>query len=140
MKHLKDMAREAGRDIQVWIHAYIVCRATEKEAQDYAEHYIVEKGDYEAVDNLLEIFGMQSDTLPAEVLGQFRRHFIGGHGGYPLIGTPEQIVDGMNDLIEMGIDGILVSWVDYKTECKQWIDEIMPLMEQAGQRETFQPA
>ena len=56
---------------------------------------------------------------------------------YPLIGTPEQIVDGMNDLIEMGIDGILVSWVDYKTECKQWIDEIMPLMEQAGQREAF---
>ncbi len=134
MSHLKGMAKEAGRDIQVWIHAYIVCRETEKEARDYAEHYIVEKGDYVAVNNLLEIFGMQSETLPAEVLDQFRRHFIGGHGGYPLIGTPEQIVDEMNDLVEMGIDGILLSWVDYKTECQQWIDKIMPLMEQAGQR------
>jgi len=137
MSHLKNMAREAGRDIQVWIHAYIVCRETEKEALDYADHYIVEKGDYVAVDNLLEIFGMQSDTLPKESLDQFRRHFIGGHGGYPLVGTAEQIVDGMNDLIAMGIDGILVSWVDYKTECKQWIDRIMPLMEQAGQRAPF---
>ena len=137
MSHLKNMAREAGRDIQVWIHAYIVCRETEKEALDYADYYIVEKGDYVAVDNLLEIFGMQSDTLPKKALDQFRRHFIGGHGGYPLVGTAEQIVDGMNDLIAMGIDGILVSWVDYKTECKQWIDRIMPLMEQAGQRAPF---
>ncbi len=134
MTHLKTMAREAGREIQVWIHAYIVCRETEQEAKDYAEYYIVEKGDYVAVNNLLEIFGMQSETLPADVLDQFRRHFIGGHGGYPLVGTAEQIVDGMNDLIEMGIDGILVSWVDYRTECQQWVDKIMPMMEQAGQR------
>ena len=37
----------------------------------------------------------------------------------------------------MGIDGILMSWVDYKTECQQWIDDVMPLMVQAGQREPF---
>ena len=134
MDNLKTMAQEAGRDIQVWIHAYVVCRETEKEAKEYAEYYIVEKGDYDAVNNLLKIFGIQSETLPADDLDQFRRHFIGGHGGYPLIGTPEQIVDGMNDLIKMGIDGILISWVDYKTECQQWIDKILPLMEQAGQR------
>lgn len=137
MKNLKTMAAEAGREIEVWIHAYIVCRDTEKEARDYAEHYIVEKGDYVAVNNLLEIFDMQSETLPSEVLDQFRRHFIGGHGGYPLIGTPEQIVDSMGDLIEMDVDGILLSWVDYKTECKQWIDKVIPLMEQAGQRAPF---
>jgi len=134
MDDLKTMAQEADRAIQVWIHAYVVCRETEKEAKEYAEYYIVEKGDYDAVNNLLKIFRMQSETLPADDLDQFRRHFIGGHGGYPLIGTPEQIVDGMNNLIKMGIDGILISWVDYKTECQQWIDKILPLMEQAGQR------
>ena len=40
-------------------------------------------------------------------------------------------------LIEIGVDGMLISWVDYRTECKQWIDEVMPLMEQAGQRKAF---
>ena len=133
---LKMMAKEIDRNIQVWIHVYVVCRETEKEAKDYADYYIVEKGDNVAVNNLLEIFGMQSETLPSDVLNEFRRHFIGGHGGYPLIGTPEQIVDGMNDLIKMGINGILISWVDYKKECQQWIDDIMPLMEQNGQRES----
>ena len=135
--HLKSMARNAGREVQSWIHVYAVCRDTEKEAQDYLDYYVREKGDYEAVNNLLEIFGMQSETLPAEVLDEFRFHFIAGHGGYPLVGTAEQIVDEMDKLIDIGIDGILISWVDYKTECKQWIDEVMPLMEQAGQRKAF---
>ena len=131
---LKTMARNAGRNIQSWIHVYVVCRDTEKEAQDYLDYYVREKGDYEAVNNLLEIFEMNSETLPAEVLEQFRFHFIAGHGGYPLVGTPEQIVDEMNKLIQIGVDGVLISWVDYKTEAKQWIDEVLPLMEQAGQR------
>ena len=135
--HLKSMAREGGREVQSWIHVYVVCRDTEKEAQDYLDYYVREKGDYEAVNNLLEIFGMQSETLPPDVLDEFRFHFIAGHGGYPLVGTAEQIVDEMDKLIEIGIDGILISWVDYKNECKQWIDEVMPLMEQAGQRKAF---
>jgi FMNH2-dependent dimethyl sulfone monooxygenase len=134
---LKGMARAAGREIQSWIHVYVVCRKTEQEAKDYLNHYVVEKGDYEAVNNLLEIFGMQSETLPNEVLEEFRFHFIAGHGGYPLVGTAEQIVDEMQKLSDIGVDGILISWVDYKTECRQWIDEIMPLMEQAGQRKVF---
>ena len=135
--HLKGMAREAGRSVQSWIHVYVVCRDTEKEAQDYLRYYVVEKGDRQAADNLLEIFGMQSETLPPEALDEFRFHFIAGHGGYPLVGTAERIVDEIGKLVEIGVDGILVSWVDYKTECRQWIDDVMPLMVQAGQREAF---
>ena len=137
--HLKNMAKEAGRDVQSWIHVYVVCRDTEKEAQDYLNYYVVEKGDYTAVNNLLEIFEMQSETLPTDVLEEFRFHFIAGHGGYPLVGTAEQIVDEINKLIDIGVDGMLISWVDYKTECKQWIEKVLPLMEQAGQRERFIP-
>jgi hypothetical protein len=34
----------------------------------------------------------------------------------------------------MGVDGCLMSWVRYKDELRQWIDEVMPLMVEAGQR------
>ena len=131
---LKALAREHGRDVQVWIHVYVVCRHTEKEARDYLNYYVREKGDYVAVNNLFEIFEIQCQTLSPEALDEFQFHFIAGHGGYPLVGTAPQIVDEMNKLIDIGVDGILMSWVDYKTECRQWIDEVMPLMEQAGQR------
>jgi alkanesulfonate monooxygenase SsuD/methylene tetrahydromethanopterin reductase-like flavin-dependent oxidoreductase (luciferase family) len=131
---LKNMARANGRDCQVWIHVYAVCRDTEREAKDYLDYYVRKKGDYVAVDNLLKIFEIQSKTLDPKVLDQFRFHFIAGHGGYPLVGTASQIVDEISKLTRMGVDGMLISWVDYKAECRQWIDEVLPLMEQAGQR------
>ena len=131
---LKAMARAAGREVQVWIHVYIVCRDTEKEAKDYLDYYVREKGDLVAVNNLLKIFGMQSETLAPEKLDEFRFHFMAGHGGYPLVGTPEQIVDELETLSRMGVDGCLMSWVRYKDELAQWIDRVMPLMVEAGQR------
>jgi alkanesulfonate monooxygenase SsuD/methylene tetrahydromethanopterin reductase-like flavin-dependent oxidoreductase (luciferase family) len=131
---LKAMARAAGREVQVWTHVYIVCRDTEQEAKRYLDYYVREKGDYTAADNLLKIFGMQSETLDPKVLDAFRFHFIAGHGGYPLVGTAEQIVDELDVLARMGVDGCLMSWVNYKEELHQWIDQVLPLMEQAGQR------
>ena len=97
-------------------------------------------GDDVAVTNMLRIFGMQSQTLPAELLDDFRFHFKAGHGGYPLVGTPEQIVDQIDRISALGVDGLLMSWVDYLTECKQWIERVLPLMEQAGQRKPFTSA
>ena len=61
--HLKDMARAHGRETRIWIHVYVVCRDTEKEAKDYLHRYVYEKGDWEAAGNLLRIFGMQTETL-----------------------------------------------------------------------------
>lgn len=94
-----------------------------------------EQGDYEAVNNLLDIFGMQSQTLDPAALDAFRFHFIAGHGGYPLVGTPDQIVNEMGKLVRIGIDGVLVSWVNYQREVPQWVESVMPLMVQAGLRE-----
>ena len=42
-------------------------------------------------------------------------------------------IDG-TELSVLGVDGILISWLDYLGECRQWIDDVLPLMEQAGQR------
>ena len=46
--HLKQMARSHNRETRIWIHVYAVCRPTEKEAKDYLNHYVYEKGDWEA--------------------------------------------------------------------------------------------
>ena len=131
--------RSVGREVQVWIHVYVVCRDTDKEAEDYLDYYVRQKGDRVAVDNLLKIFGMQSETLDPKVLDDFRFHFIAGHGGYPLVGRPETIVAEIDKLVKIGVDGCLISWVRYKEELRQWIDEVMPLMVQAGQRKPFTP-
>ena len=122
------MARSHGRETRIWIHVYVVCRETEKEAKDYLHHYVYEKGDWEAAGNLLRIFGMQSATLDSQTLDSHKAHFIAGHGGYPPVGTAEQIVDELGKLADIGVDGCLISWVDYKNElrsgttrcCRSW--------------------
>ena len=86
---------------------------------------------------MLDIFSFQSKTLEPAVLDDFKYHFKAGHGGYPLVGTPEQIVTNIEKLSQMGVDGILLSWVDYLQEAQQWIDEVIPLLEQAGLRQPF---
>ncbi len=136
---LKSLASDLGRSSQCWIHVYVVCRETEQEARDYLHRYVVEQGDDQAVANMIRIFGAQSATLTDEVLETFKFHFKAGFGGYPLVGTPEQIVDGIARLSDMGVDGMLISWVDYLSECQQWIDLVMPLLEQAGLRQPFAP-
>ena len=136
---LKAMAVEQGRRSQCWIHGYVVCRDTEREARAALDRYVVEHGDDVAVANMLRIFGMESETLEPAVLDAFRFHFKAGHGGYPLVGTPAQIVERIETLSAMGVDGLLLSWVDYLGECRQWIDRVLPLMERAGQRRPFVP-
>ena len=118
----------------------IVCRETEKEARDYLHHYVHEQGDWEAAGNLLKIFGLHNQTLDAKTLDGHKAHFIAGHGGYPLVGTAEQIVDELGKLAEIGVDGCLISWVRYKEELTQWNEEVLPLMVQAGLRTPFAPA
>ena len=132
---LRSMARtEFGRSIEVWNSSYVVCRPTEKEAVEYLNYYVREKGDWEAVENLTRIFGMQSLALPTEVLEEFKFHFIAGWSGFPLVGTPEQIVDRLQMLSRAGIDGTVLSWVNYLEELPQFVAEVLPLIEQAGLR------
>src|SRR4051794_1443391 len=91
VEHLRSLAREEfGRALQVWCSAYVVCRPTEREAQDYLNYYVRERGDWEAVENLTRIMGLQSDVVAPEAMEAFKFHFIAGWGGYPLVGTAAQ--------------------------------------------------
>ena len=68
---------------------------------------------------------------------QFRaltERFIVGWGGYPLVGTPEQVVEEMGRLADIGVDILLLSWLDYLPELRHFGAEVLPLMQQAGLR------
>ena len=102
------MGREQfNRAFQVWTTCSVVCRPTEKEAMDYARYYILEHGDWEAVANLA---GGRRPTGPPGPGEPLRSP---GWGGYMLVGTPEQIVDRLMHLSAMGVDGVVLSWVNY---------------------------
>jgi FMNH2-dependent dimethyl sulfone monooxygenase len=130
------LAREEyGREIQIWGNGYVVHGDTQQEADAELNRYVMEKGDEQAVERLMQVVGLQSHVFPTHVLDWFRFHLKAGWGGYPLVGTPDRIAGELSKLSDIGFDGILLSWVDYLAGLERWNKEVMPLLEQAGLRQ-----
>jgi FMNH2-dependent dimethyl sulfone monooxygenase len=124
-----------GRKMQVFGQAYVVCRDTEKEAKEFVDEYVNKRGDWEGVRNLLDTLVPNSQSALGAGWEAFASNLIAGYGAVPLVGTAEQIVDGMKKFADAGIDGITLSWVDYEAGLTQFGEKILPLMKQAGLRE-----
>jgi alkanesulfonate monooxygenase SsuD/methylene tetrahydromethanopterin reductase-like flavin-dependent oxidoreductase (luciferase family) len=132
---LRRLAREEfGREVQVWSTAFVLCRPTEREARQELHRVVEEEGDWEAIDNLARIMRVDNPEVPAHVQRARKARLITGYGSFPLVGTAEQIVDELRRLSGDGLDGLVLSWVDYRRELRQFITEILPLLEQAGLR------
>lgn len=131
----RKLAREEyGRDIQVWTFSYVVQRPTEKEARDYLHYYADENGDDRSLEGWMRLQGMNTKLMPPEVMESLRFRFKAGNGGFELVGTPEQITNRIAMLSRAGIDGVLLSWVDYDDGLSRWSDGVAPLLVQAGLR------
>ena len=129
------LAREEyGRELQIWGNGYVVQRETQKEAEDYLRRYVVELGDDAAVENILTVQGQQMQRLLPEARDAIKFSLKAGWGGVPLVGTADRITDELAKFSAIGIDGILLSWVDYLDGLARWQKDVMPRLEQAGLR------
>ena len=135
-KQVKELAKNKyDRDIKVFGQAYIVCRDTKQEALEYLEYYVHEKGDWKGVRNLLDVLIPNSQSALGDGWESMAENMIAGYGAMPMIGTPEQIIDKLLEFSNNGLDGLTLSWVDYKDGLSQFGEKILPLMKQAGLRE-----
>ncbi len=128
VRELRRVGREDyGREFQVWGSCSIVCRPTQQEAEDWARYYILEKGDWEAVKKL------RVNPIPPAPGERLRSP---GWGGYLIVGTPERMADELTTIAALGVDGVVLSWVNYQEELRDWNREVMPLLVQAGLRKS----
>lgn len=131
----RKLAREEyGRHLQVWALAYIVQGETEKEARDFYDYYVNQKGDWEAATNVITTIGLNAKTFLPERLAKMQSNFIAGWSGIPLIGTKEQVVDQMAMLSKAGVDGLMISWPRYEEGMRNFQSTTLPLLKQAGLR------
>jgi len=135
----KRTAREKfGREVQAWTYAVVVQRETQKEAEDYLEYYAVTKQDRESVDALIDTQMKEVQrNMSVEGMEHLRRSFAAGAGGFPLIGTAEHIAERLHELSDAGVDGVLLSWVDYDDGIERFNRDVLPLLEKSGVRQPF---
>jgi dimethylsulfone monooxygenase len=132
------LAREEYcRDVRVWTLVNIVQGETEKEARAFYDYYVHQKGDWEAARNMIDTFMLEINqrNVPPERIKPLQEAFIQGWGGIPLIGTKEQIVDGLAALSRAGLDGVLLCWPRFEHGMREFRDVTYPLVKQAGLRD-----
>ncbi len=129
-------AAALGREVGVFTAGYIVCRPTRAEAQEYHRWYAEENGDWEAVENLVNnsIAGGSSGITP-ELYQQLKIRYAGGHGGYPIIGSPDDVAEELARIAADGFDGYAFSFVNYLKELPFFRQEVLPRLVRLGVRE-----
>jgi FMNH2-dependent dimethyl sulfone monooxygenase len=131
---LKQRAAAAGRTVDVLTFAHVVCRPTEREAKDYVAHFMGDNIDRDAVDNLVRLQFAHAQSFPHDLLALIWDRMAMGHGGFPLIGTPEQVAEGILTLHRAGFGGTTLSFVDYAEEFPYFRETVMPILDTAGIR------
>jgi alkanesulfonate monooxygenase SsuD/methylene tetrahydromethanopterin reductase-like flavin-dependent oxidoreductase (luciferase family) len=132
-KKIRDRAHnEYKRNIGVLTYAIVICRDTEEEALKVKEA-ILRAGDYKGANNLMSVLGLQSASFDQQ-LKAYQERFILGYGGYPIVGTPEQVVRELQAISDAGIDGVVLGFLDYYAELQYFDKRVMPLLKQAGLR------
>jgi FMNH2-dependent dimethyl sulfone monooxygenase len=135
LESYRKLARdEFGRELKIWINAYMIIGDTEQDAQRQYDHCIHEKGDWRGAENMLRELGLGAQTHTADQLQMLKQDFMAGWAGFRLQGTPQRIVDDFKMLSEAGVDGILLSWPAYLDGMKRFRAEVYPLLIQEGLR------
>lgn len=136
-RHVEDIrtrGRAVGREVGIYAVCHVVARETQKEAEEYYEHYAVTAADTAAVDEHMSKKKEFASSHDERAFQLYRKRFAGGAGSYPLVGTPEHIVDQMLAISKEGYAGAALSFVNYTYELPFFCDRVLPLMKQAGLR------
>jgi dimethylsulfone monooxygenase len=126
--------RKFGREIQIWMSAYVVLKDTVEEAQAYAYDYIITQGDDAPVQNIIRNNAIDTKSMPAEAAEKLAYALKAGFAGYPLVGDADHITSLFANLSESGIDGFLLTWLDYEGGLDRFGREVLPRLEKAGLR------
>jgi len=133
---IKRQARANGREIEVFTVGQVICRPTQKEADEYYRHALIEQADWGAVDGMLALKNITPRTLPIEEFEKKRRYFAGNAiGGYPYVGTPDRVAEELANISRAGMRGIAVSFVNYLNELPYFCDAVLPRLARLGVRE-----
>ena len=135
VSEIKAQANGLGRDIEIFTVGQVICRPTQKEADDYYQHAIIDNADWGAIDGMLANKSITPQTIGPEEYEAKRRYFASNAvGGYPFVGTPDKVADELATISQAGVRGIGLSFVNFLGEVPYFCAEVLPRLERAGVR------
>jgi dimethylsulfone monooxygenase len=136
---VRKLARDLGKEVQVFTSGAVVCRPTQKEADEYFRYFAVENRDEGAVDTMINLYMNPANqrSLTREQLEGMRAKYGGGYGGLLAVGDPDAGAGELKKLADAGFDGFCFSQVAYVEELPFFVQEVLPRLERMGLRTPF---
>jgi alkanesulfonate monooxygenase SsuD/methylene tetrahydromethanopterin reductase-like flavin-dependent oxidoreductase (luciferase family) len=136
VSELKAEARAQNRDVDLFCDGLVVCRPTQKEAEEYYRFACFDQVDWLAVEGLLAKKGITRANTAREEFEAQCRQYVGGMSGRTLIGDPDTIAGDFADLSRAGLRGMAMNFVNYLDELPYFRDEVLPRLERLGLRQS----
>jgi alkanesulfonate monooxygenase SsuD/methylene tetrahydromethanopterin reductase-like flavin-dependent oxidoreductase (luciferase family) len=133
---IKQLAREQfGRDIRVFGRGHVVCRETQREAEEYYRYVHREAADLAAARSMTGISMVESQSTDwSSPEMQLIEGNVAGFWAVRFVGSPDRIAQQMLDLHAAGVDGLALSFVNYDDGLQRLRDGILPRLVDAGVR------
>src|SRR5882672_6734716 len=134
---VRRLARAQGKAIQVFTSGAVVCRPTQREADEYFHSFAVEHRDEGAIDTLLNLYLSPANqrAMTRTEAEHLRARYGAGYGGLLAVGDPDTVVGTFQQLADAGFDGLCFSVVAYNDELPYLIQEVLPRLERLGLRQ-----
>ncbi len=133
INQLKQQAKDSGKEIGVLTFSHVICRPTEEEALAEKKR-ILDNIDWVATDNLVRLQFAHAHSFPHDLLEQIKESMALGHGGFQLVGTPQQVADRIISLHQTGFNGTTLSFFNYVKEFPYFRDNVLPILHKKGIR------
>lgn len=134
IKALKDKAAAFGRELQVFTFLALFAADTEEQAERELTEYRDEH--YNTEERQKYFKTMERDSRVLQGAGDWNAAMNRTLGlALAVRGTPETVVEQFKTLNAMGLDGLLLTWPEWRHALPYFEREILPRLEQAGLRE-----
>jgi alkanesulfonate monooxygenase SsuD/methylene tetrahydromethanopterin reductase-like flavin-dependent oxidoreductase (luciferase family) len=135
---IRARAAAYGRQVSCLTYVFVLCRDSEAQVHKEVEE-IFAQADYEGAREFVEALSGQTLGTLRSALGHgsademVRRAILGV--GSPIVGTPEQVAEALGRLHQAGVDGILLTFRHVMEELEEFIEKVVPRLEQMGVRQ-----
>jgi FMNH2-dependent dimethyl sulfone monooxygenase len=140
IQETKSRAQALGRTIEVWTPIAVVCRPTEREADEYVRHCL-EHADWAALERRDAILrnnpkGSQSQSpeTAKEIRAKEHARAVIGRSHYTITGNPDQIAAKLARLYGVGYTGVAIGFVNYLDDLPLFAEEVLPRLAKMGLR------
>ena len=117
-QQIEDYRRDArtkfGKEIQIWMSAYVILKDTIKEAQDYAYDYIVTQGDDAPVQNIIKNNAIDTKSMPPEAAAKLAYGLKARIRRISARGRRGSCRASLRRAFRIGVDRFLLTWLDYE--------------------------